>query len=116
MLIGRAGAAPEMRSTAAGKIVSFSLAVSETYKDKNGEKKENTEWSRLVFFGKLADIAEKYITKGTLLYVEGKLKTSSYEKDGSKHYSTDIIVNEMRMLSSKDGSKPASEADDDLPF
>jgi single-strand DNA-binding protein len=110
MLIGRTGAAPEVRTTTSGALASVSLAVSESY-NKNGERKENTEWLRLVFFGKLADIVGKYVKKGTLLYVEGKIRTTSWEKDGVKQYSTEVVVNEMKMLSPKDGESGTGQRD-----
>lgn len=102
-LIGRAGGDPETRNLPNGDAVAnLSLATSESWKDKtSGEKKEATEWHRLVFFGKLAEIVGKYVQKGGLIYVQGKLKTRKWEKDGVTHYTTEVHVNEMKMLGSK---------------
>lgn len=102
-LIGRAGGDPETRNLPNGDAVAnLSLATSESWKDKtSGEKKEATEWHRLVFFGKLAEIVGKYVQKGGLIYVQGKLKTRKWEKDGVTHYTTEVHVNEMKMLGGK---------------
>lgn len=99
-LIGTVGRDPEMRFTPGGSgIANFSMATNESYNDKNtGQRVENTEWHRIVAFGKLAEIIQQYVKKGSKLYIEGKLRTNEWEKDGIKRYSTDIIANEMVML------------------
>lgn len=99
-LIGTVGRDPEMRFTPGGSaIANFSMATNESYNDKNtGQRVENTEWHRIVAFGKLAEIIQQYVKKGGKLYIEGKLRTNEWEKDGIKRYSTDIIANEMVML------------------
>src|SRR5690554_2567477 len=99
-LIGTVGRDPEMRYISGGSaIANFSLATNESYNDKNtGQRVENTEWHRIVAFGKLAEIIQQYVKKGSKLYIEGKLRTNEWEKDGIKRYSTDIIANEMVML------------------
>lgn len=99
-LIGTVGRDPETRFSPGGSaIANFSIATNESYNDKNtGQKVEQTEWHRIVAFGKLAEIIQQYVKKGSKLYIEGKLKTNEWEKDGIKRYSTDIIVNEMVML------------------
>jgi len=117
ILVGNVGRDPEVREITNGKMASITLATSEKwYKD--GEKHEKTEWHRVTFFGKLVDVVEKYVNKGTMLYLEGKLATRKYEKDGQTHYATDIIANNMQMLGGKLGNnEPQSPAeDDDLPF
>jgi len=93
IILGNVGRDPETSYTQSGTaICSLSIATSEKWKDKNtGEQKEQTEWHRVKFFGKSAETIGQYISKGSQLYVEGKLKTSSYEKDGTTRYSTDII-------------------------
>ena len=103
ILVGTVGKDPEMKYMPSGDaIANLTLATNESWKDKNtGEKKESTEWHNLSIFGGLADVASKYVRKGQLLYVEGSLKTRSWEKDGQKHYSTGIVVSEMQMLGSK---------------
>lgn len=121
-LIGNVGSEPETFYTTNSKVVKFSLATSETYKDKNGEKQTNTEWHNIVIWGKLADVVEKYVKKGTKLYLEGKITYRSYEKDGVKKYITEINCNTMEMLSkqeSKNNNIPenvSNEETDDLPF
>lgn len=99
-LIGTVGKDPEARYTPSGsQVVSLSVATNESYNDKNtGQRVENTEWHRIVAFGKLAEIILQYVKKGSKLYLEGKLKTTEWEKDGIKRYNTDIVANEMVML------------------
>ena len=102
ILIGHLGKAPETRYMANGDAVcNFSLATSESWKDKaTGEKKEQTEWHRVVLFRQLAEIAEKYLKKGSLVYIEGSIKTRKWQdKSGQDRYSTEIHGDEMRMLS-----------------
>lgn len=108
ILVGNAGNDPETRYTqSGGAITQLRIATSESWNDKqSGEKQERTEWHRLKFFGKLAEIAGEYIRKGSQIYVEGSLRTDKYtDKDGIERYSTDIIVNELQLL----GSKPSGE-------
>jgi single-strand DNA-binding protein len=105
ILVGNLGADPETRYTTNGSaITSIRIATSESWKDKQtGEQQERTEWHRVKFFGRLAEIAGEYLKKGSQVYVEGKLRTDEYEKDGIKRYSTDIIADEMQMLGSRGG-------------
>jgi len=101
ILIGNLGADPETRYTASGSaITTVSLATSDTWKDKQtGEAKERTEWHRVKFFGRLAEIAGEYLKKGRQVYIEGSIRTDKYtDKEGIERYSTDIIANEMQML------------------
>lgn len=128
--IGNLGKDPEMRFMPDGKAVcNFSIAISEKYKDKNGEQKEVTEWVNIVFFGKLAEVCGEWLKKGQSIYVEGKLKTEKYQKDGIDRYVTKIIGEKMQMLGSKGESKPNAkpsapkpesnpfdDMDDDIPF
>lgn len=109
-IVGNLGADPEVRYSAAGNAVTkIRVATSEQWKDKqSGEVKEKVEWHRITFFGRLAEIAGEYLKKGSQVYVEGKLQTSTYEKDGQTHYSTDIIASELQML----GSKQRTSADE----
>ena len=98
-LIGYLGAAPEIRSLSEGKYVAnFNLATSETWKDKSGERQEKTEWHPIVIYGKLAEVAGEYLKKGSLVYLEGKMQTRSWEKDGATHYKTEVIADNMKML------------------
>lgn len=124
--IGNLGRDPETRYTQGGDpVTSFSIACSESWK-KDGQTQERTEWIRCVTFGKLASICADYLKKGSKVYIEGKLHTSQYEKDGQKHYSTDVQVREMSMLDGRGGSQsdtgPSQEFgggggfEDDVPF
>lgn len=109
IIIGTLGRDPEMRYLPNGNAVcSIGLATDEGYKDKNtGQQVEATEWHRVEAFGRLAEIIGEYLKKGSKCYIEGKLKTDEYEKDGIKRYSTKIIANEMTMLDSKQGGQQA---------
>ena len=101
ILVGNLGADPETRYSASGSaITSIRIATSEQWKDKQtGENQERTEWHRVKFFGRLAEIAGEYLRKGRQVYIEGSLRTDKYtDKDGIERYSTDIIANEMQML------------------
>ena len=125
--IGNLGKDPEIRFMPDGKAVcNFSIAISEKYKDKSGESKEVTEWVNVALFGKLAEIAGEYLKKGSKVYVEGKMKTEKYSKDGIDRHTTKIIGEKMEMLNSKSENadtpraqtKPVEtfEMDDDIPF
>jgi len=103
ILIGRLGKDPETRYMTSGEAVTnATLATSENWKDKSGEKQEKTEWHNLVFYRRLAEIAGEYLKKGSQVYVEGKLQTRKWQdKDGRDRYNTEIVVNEMTMLGGK---------------
>lgn len=100
MLIGRLGRDPEIRYSQQGTaVVNFTMATNEQWTDKNtGEKQERTEWHRIVAFGKPAEILEKYLSKGSQVYIEGRLQTRNYEKDGQTHYTTEIVVSDFTFL------------------
>lgn len=142
ILIGNLGADPEVRHLQNDvTVANFNLATSETYKDRQtGEKREQTEWHRVVVWRGLAEVVEKYVKKGSKVYVEGKLRTRKWEKDGIERYTTEIMADNLTMLDSRtsnDGpahgnapqqaqaTQPAQSApvtadpggdDDDLPF
>lgn len=139
ILIGNLGSDPEVKYMPnGGAVANVSLATSEAWKDKNtGEQQERTEWHRVVFFRRLAEIAGEYLKKGSKVYIEGKLQTRKWQdKDGVDRYTTEIVANEMQMLDSKNGAisgrppeppvhdeVPASaqpagagDFDDDIPF
>ncbi len=130
ILVGRLGKEPEVRHLENGAAVAnFSIATSETYKDRNtGERREQTEWHNIVLWRGLADIAEKYLKKGDMVYIEGKLRTRSWEKDGVTRYTTEVVCDNMTMLGNtggdntsaptqSEGSKTQSvDVNDDLPF
>jgi len=124
ILVGRLGKDPETRSMPNGDAVtSITLATSETWKDKSGEKQEKTEWHRLTFYRKLAEIAAQYLKKGSLIYAEGRLETRKWtDKAGVEKFTTEIIVNEMVMLGGNKSTGAAAPppadtppSDDDLP-
>jgi single-strand DNA-binding protein len=106
-LIGNLGNAPEVKTTESGKkLARFSVATNESYRNAKGEKVTETTWHNLVAWGKVADIAEKYLTKGKEVAIEGKLINNSYtDKDGNKRYSTEVQVNEILMFG---GDKPTA--------
>lgn len=127
--IGNLGKDPEMRYLPNGEpIANFSIACSETWKDKQGEKQEKTEWVRISAFGKLAGIIGEYLTKGSQVFISGKMQTRKWtNKEGQDQYTTEIIANDMKMLGGKPAeSKPAQPAkqerepgidlEEDIPF
>lgn len=139
ILVGRLGKDPEVRNLENGATVAnFTMATSESYKDKTtGDRKEVTEWHNIVLWRGLADVAAKYLHKGDMVYIEGKLRTRSWEKEGVTRYTTEIVGDNMTMLSTKPsgGSQeysrgsspdetsapgreksPADHSTDDLPF
>ena len=114
ILVGRLGKDPETRYMANGEAVTnATLATSENWKDKNGEKQEKTEWHNLVFYRRLAEIAGEYLKKGSQIYVEGKIQTRKWQtKEGQDRYTTEIIVNEMTMLGGKSDRSSSFEVVD----
>ena len=108
IIVGHLGRDPEVRYRDSGDAVAnLSIATSETWKDKSGEKQEKTEWHRVVFFGKTAEVAEKYLSKGSLVFVEGRIQTRKWtDKDGVEKYSTEIVGDRMQMLGGKGGGEP----------
>ena len=146
MLIGNVGSDPEVRSTASGaRVAKMSLATNRSFQDRTGQQQERTDWHRLTFFGKLADIVEQWVHKGDKIFVEGRVEYSQTQDDqGGTRYWTDIVVNEMMMLGGQGGGgeggdfdggrggssgrgggggsggsapePPLTEPDDDLPF
>jgi len=134
IIIGNLGADPEVRALPSGEsVANLRIATTDRWKDKaSGEMKESTEWHRVSFFGRIAEVCGEYLSKGSQVYVEGKIQTRKYEKDGQDHYSTEIRGMSMQMLGSKATGardKPAEEArpssgrnkvdadmEDDIPF
>lgn len=117
MLIGNVGRDPEVRyldgnTTAGGqgaKVATFTLATTERYRDRNGELRENTEWHNIVAWRNSADVAEKFIHKGTQIYVEGRLRTRSWtDQTGTKKFTTEIIVDNLQLLGRRDDNQGAS--------
>ena len=140
------GRDPETRyMPSGGAVTNVSIATSKGWKDRDsGEQKERTEWHRIVFFNKLAEIAGEYLKRGSKVYIEGELRTRDWEKDGQKHYTTEVVASEMQMLDSRGemggggssfggsgggqggggsspagddfGPPPSDDFDDDIPF
>jgi len=117
--IGRLGGDPEVRYTQDGSMITnFNLATDESY-TKDGEKVQKTEWHRIVTFKKLAEICGNYLTKGKLVYIEGKIQTRQWDdKQGAKRYTTEIVASNMQMLEKKGEQAPEVNGtpDDDVPF
>lgn len=103
IIIGNLGKDPETRYLpSGGAVTNVTIATSESWKDKqSGDMQERTEWHKVVFFNRLAEIAGEYLKKGSKVYIEGALRTRSYDKDGQKHYATEIVANEMQMLDAR---------------
>lgn len=130
MIIGNLGADPELKYTPSGApVTTFRVAVSRTWRTPEGENREETEWFRVVAWNKLAEICNEYLRKGSKVYVEGRLQTRTWEKDGQKQYMTELIANDMQILDSRQspaveqrasgGQSFAEEydtVDDDIPF
>lgn len=119
--IGNLGKDPEVRKVNDTSVASFSVGISEKWTSKSGEKKESTEWINCTAWGNLAVIVEKYLKKGSKVYLEGKLKTDSYEKEGRKVFSTKVNVTNLQMLDGRPTSAvnepiKSNEDTDDLPF
>ena len=107
ILVGNVGGDPETKAMPSGSMVSnITVATSESWKDKQtGQAQERTEWHRVVFFNRLAEIVNEYVKKGSKVYIEGSLRTRSWEQDGVKRYSTEIVASEMQMLDSRQGGQ-----------
>jgi single-strand DNA-binding protein len=110
ILVGNLGKDPEVKTFENGrKVAKFSLATSETYTDRSGQRQEKTEWHNVVFWGNIADVIEKYLRKGSQIYMEGKLATRSYDQDGVKKFITEIEGSSMTMLGRAGGGSGSSE-------
>ena len=139
ILIGRLGKDPDMRYTPSGTAVAnFSLATNSSFKDSDGNWQDKTEWHNIVTFGRTAEIAGEYLKKGKLVYIDGRLQTSSWEdQNGQKRYKTEVVASELQLIGSRGDSEssadtsaadaedevpaaedipPANEEEDDLPF
>ena len=116
IIIGNAGKDPETKYTDAGLAVcTLTLATKHSWKEKEGQRQEKTEWHRVVFWGKLAEIVDRYIRKGSQVYVEGRIETRKWtDKNGNDKYTTEIVADQMQML----GNRPKQEIDNDeeVPF
>jgi len=112
ILIGNVGKDPEVRQAGNSKVANFSLATSENYKDKQGNKQTKTEWHNITIWGNLASVVERFVKKGDKIFLEGKVVTRSYEKNGEKRYATDIVCSQMTMLG---GGSKTEKKEEDLP-
>ncbi len=133
IIIGRLGADPEVKTVTGGQNVArLSVATSENWTDREGQKQERTEWHRVVVWGKLAELCGKYLSKGRQVYIEGRLQTRSWEdQQGQKRYTTEIVANTIQFLGSNQGAdrsadndfgpqnfgpEPAFDSSDEIPF
>ncbi len=116
ILIGNLGADPDVRTTPSGQMVAtISVATSETFNNREGQRQERTEWHRVQLWGKLAELAQRYLTKGRKVYIEGRIQTRSWDdqQTGQKRYATDIVANQMVFIDSGSGGRDAGGAYDD---
>lgn len=124
ILIGRLGREPETRFTGSGKAVcNFSIATDETFNDTSGERQKRTEWHKIVVWGKQAEIAQQYLHKGSLVFIEGKIQSREWEKEGERKTSFEIVAQNFRMLDSRGSGGGNSEeretvavSEEDTPF
>jgi single-strand DNA-binding protein len=124
ILLGRLGSDPELKYTPSSTAVcNFTMATSESYTDKQGEKKQNTEWHRIVIWSKLAELCNQYLSKGSQVFLEGSLQTRSWEnKQGVKMYTTEIVARSVQFLDAKSDNKKPEDSSaqefttDDIPF
>ena len=116
LIIGNAGKDPETKYTESGTAVcTLTLATKHSWKEKDGQRQEKTEWHRVVFWGKLAEIVDKYVKKGSQVYVEGRIETRKWtDKNGHEKYTTEIVADQMQMLSGR--PKAEVDNDDEVPF
>ena len=118
ILVGHLGRNPEVKQMPNGDAVaSFSIATTDTWKDKSGQRQEATEWHNIIMFRRLAEVAGEYLKKGSAVYLEGRIKTRKWQdKDGNDRYTTEVICSEMKMLGSKDDKQQGGRGDyDDRP-
>jgi single-strand DNA-binding protein len=129
MLIGNLGADPDVKNINGNAVCNLSVATTEKWLGKDGTKQERTEWSRVTVWGKQAENCGKFLSKGKKVYVEGKLQTRSYDKDGQKHYATDIVASNVQFLSPAGGAgggqqdqapgfgpEPSFDTSEEIPF
>jgi single-strand DNA-binding protein len=128
LLCGRVGEQPELKTVTPNvSVTSFSLATTQTYKTKDGEKREDTQWHKVVFWGRQAEVAANFLIKGSECFIEGRIETRKWEKDGQKHYTTEIIGERLQLGAKPQGNKQSADIPlvnldegeinpDDLPF
>jgi len=120
LLIGNVGKDPEIKALeGGGKIGNITLATSMVYTDRSGQKKEETEWHTVITYGKLSDVVEKFIRKGSLLFIDGRIHTRSWDDNGKTRYKTEVIANGIQMLNKVDiqsQTQQTEEVEEDIPF
>jgi single-strand DNA-binding protein len=131
IIVGRLGQDPEVKTIGTNQVARLSVATSESWLGKDGQKQERTEWHRITVWGKLAEISGKYLSKGRQVYVEGKLQTNTYEKNGEKRYATEIVGSSIQFLGDSGGQRqqdnsqggfqdfgpePSFNQQEDIPF
>jgi len=114
-ILGNLGAKPELKDAGSSKVCNMTVATNETYKDKNEQKVERVEWHRVTAWGKTAENCAKYLDKGRTVYVEGRLQTRKYEKDGVTHYATDIVATTVQFIGGGKGDGAKSESSSSAP-
>ncbi len=116
ILLGYVGKEPEIKTANENQVATFSLATSESYKDKNGNKQTNTEWHNITIWGGLVKVVENYVNKGTQLLIEGKIRYRKYEKDGETKYFTEILASNFKMLGSKGNNDNFNQQPNECDF
>ena len=121
LLIGNVGKEPEIKTLEGGnKFANITLATSFTYTDRNGQKREETEWHSVVTYGKLSDVVEKFVRKGSLLFIDGRLHTRSWDENGKTRYRTEVIANGIQMLNRVDApvqqSQPQTQQPEEIDY
>jgi single-strand DNA-binding protein len=122
ILVGNLGSDPEIRSMQSGdRVANFSIATSESWKDKSGQKQERTQWHKVVVFNQnIVKVVESYLSKGSKVYIEGQLETRKWDKDGVTQYATEIVIKpfrgELTMLDGKSGKQEQTSFEDDIPL
>ena len=114
ILVGRLGRDPEMRHTTSGTpVTNFSVATNEKWKNQSGEPQERTEWHKVVTWSKLAEISNQYLTKGQLVFIEGRIQTREWDdRDGNKRQTTEVVASDMKMLGGRGDARPAADAEE----
>lgn len=115
LLLGHLGKDPEIKSTSKGSVCTFSVATNESWRDSTGSQQEKTEWHSIVVFGRLADYCYQYLAKGTQVFIEGKISTSSWEgKDGKKQYKTDIVASKVERAGNTNSNKQHNDSENEV--
>jgi len=115
IIVGNLGADPEVKNTQSGsQVATFNVATTERWKDQSGQQQESTEWHKIVTWDKLAEVCGEYLKKGSRVYIEGKIQTRKWEKDGRINYTTEIVAREMKMLDTRNRTGAETDYDDSV--